>query len=73
MFPNVIEQKGRRFFYGRSIERYKATLGGIPFQHDPGAGPDALVRSAFASEMGVCVRTIERRIEEMRKASGPKE
>ena len=67
MFPNVIEQKGRRFFSRRSIERYKATLAGIPFQDDPAAGPDVLVPiRAFASEMGVCVRTIGRRIEEMR-------
>lgn len=67
MFPNVIEQKGRRFFSRRGIERYKAMLAGIPFQDDPGDRPDVLVPiRAFASEMGVCVRTIGRRIEEMR-------
>jgi hypothetical protein len=67
MFPNVIEQKGRRFFSRRSIEHYKATLAGIPFQDHLGAGPDVLVPiRAFATQMGVCVRTIGRRIEETR-------
>jgi hypothetical protein len=72
MFPNVIEQKGRRFFSRRGIERYKATLAGIPFQDHPDTGPDVLVPiRTFASEMGVCVRTIGRRIEEMRGRASP--
>lgn len=67
MFPRVIEQKGRRFFSRRSIEKYKAALAGVPFQADQDTGPDVLIPiRTFASEMGVCVRTIGRRIEKAR-------
>jgi hypothetical protein len=70
MFPNVIEQNGRRYFSRRGIEQYKATLAGIPFRDDPDKGPDFLVPiRVFATEMGVCVRTIGRRIEEARGAA----
>jgi hypothetical protein len=68
--PEIISQNNRRFSFRRSIERYKAELGGIPFRVDPDAGPDVLVPiKTFASEMGVTVRTIERRIAEARHAA----
>jgi hypothetical protein len=70
MFPNLIEHGSRRFFFRSGIERYKAKLAGIPFRDDPDAGPDVMVPiKIFALEMGVTVRTIERRIAESRNAA----
>jgi hypothetical protein len=61
MFPNIIQVRGKRFAFRSSIERYKVALAGIPFQKDTHARPDVLVPiKTFATEMGVCVRTIER-------------
>ena len=70
MFPNLIEHGSRRFFFRSGIERYKAELAGIPFRDNPDAGPDVLIPiKIFASEMGVTIRTIERRIEQVRNAA----
>jgi hypothetical protein len=70
MFPNIIQVKRKRFSFRSAIDRYKADLAGIPFQADPDARPDVLVPIRdFATEMGVCVRTIERWSEEARSTS----
>jgi hypothetical protein len=72
MFPNIIQVKRKRFAFRSGIERYKAGLAGIPAPAcaDPGAEPDVLVPiKDFATEMGVCVRTIERWSDEARSTS----
>ena len=61
-FPPVIEQKGRRFVRRSDAEMYKRQLAGLPFEADPNA-PEVLVPvKQFAAELGVCVRTVGRRI-----------
>ena len=63
-FPHVIEQKGRRFVRRADAEAYKKALAGLPFEADANA-PEVLVPvKQFAAELGVCVRTIGRRIAE---------
>jgi hypothetical protein len=63
-FPPIIEQKGRRFVRRSDAEQYKAALAGLPFESDPRA-PELLIPvRQFAAELGVCVRTIGRRIAE---------
>jgi hypothetical protein len=64
--PQVFYHGTRRFVSRRAAEKYKAELAGIPFRDDP-AMPDAHVPiKRFAEELGVTVRTIERRIVEQR-------
>jgi hypothetical protein len=68
-FPKIIEQKGRRFVLRSDAEAYKRALAGLPFESDLNA-PEVLVPvRQFASELGVCVRTLGRRIVETRAAS----
>jgi hypothetical protein len=63
-FPSVIEQKGRRFVRRSDAEAYKRSLAGLPFEPDQNA-PEVLVPvKQFAAELGVCVRTVGRRIAE---------
>ena len=63
-FPHVIEQKGRQFIRRTDAEAYKKALAGLPFEADANA-PEVLVPvKQFAAELGVCVRTIGRRIAE---------
>jgi len=63
-FPPVIEQKGRRFVRRSDAEAYKLSLAGLPFEADQNA-PEVLVPvKQFAAELGVCVRTVGRRIAE---------
>jgi hypothetical protein len=63
-FPLIIEQKGRRFVRRSDAEAYKRALAGLPFETDPNA-PEVLVpMKQFAAELGVCVRTVGRRIAE---------
>ena len=63
-FPSVIKQKGRRFVRRTEAERYKNGLAGLPFEADSNA-PELLVPvKQFAAELGVCVRTVGRRIAE---------
>jgi hypothetical protein len=70
MFPNIIQVKRKRFAFRSAIDQYKARLAGIPVRTDPCAAPDVLVPIRdFATEMGVCVRTIERWSEEARNTS----
>jgi hypothetical protein len=65
--PSIFRIKERRYFWRSGIERYKADLAGLPF-HAP-ASPDELIPiKKFAGELGVCVRTVERRISEASKA-----
>jgi hypothetical protein len=67
--PNVVEINKRRYVLRSEIERYKAGLAGIPFQAAAGV-PDVLVPiKKFAAEIGVCVRTVERRLAEANKAT----
>jgi hypothetical protein len=66
--PRIFRIKERRYFFRSSIERYKCDLAGLPF-HAP-ASPDELVPiRKFASELGVSVRTLERRISEASSAA----
>lgn len=66
--PSTVNQNGRRYFWRREIERYKKELAGLPLPEDTPA-PDILVPARqFASELGVCVRTLGRRIAESRSA-----
>jgi hypothetical protein len=68
-FPQVIEQKGRRFVRRSDAEAYKLALAGLPFEIDQNA-PEVLVPvKQFAAELGVCVRTVGRRILESRHAA----
>ena len=65
-FPPIVEQKRRRFVRRRDAEKYKHELAGLPFQADPNA-PEVLVPvRVFAGELGLCVRTLGRRIAESR-------
>jgi hypothetical protein len=67
--PNILELNKRRYAWRSGIERYKAELAGIPFQTRADA-PDVLVPiKKLAAELGVTVRTVERRIVESRKAT----
>jgi hypothetical protein len=73
IIPDILELNKRRYAWRSRIERYKAELAGIPFQDRPDA-PDVLVPiKKFAAELGVSVRTVERRIVEARKATGKSE
>jgi len=68
-FPTIVEQKGRRFVRRSDAEAYKRALAGLPFESDPSA-PELLVpMRVFAAELGVCVRTVGRRIVESQKAA----
>ena len=63
-FPTIIEQKGRRYVPRSEAEKYKKALAGLPFEADQNA-PEMLVPvRQFAAELGVCVRTVGRRIAE---------
>lgn len=68
IFPLIVQQKGRRFVRRRDAEKYKHELAGLPFR-DETTAPDVLVPlREFASELGLCVRTLGRRIAESRAA-----
>jgi hypothetical protein len=64
-FPRVIDQSGRRFFLRSALDAYKMALAGLPYEKP--TEPEELVpiRQA-AHELGVCVRTLGRRIAESR-------
>jgi hypothetical protein len=63
--PPFIHQGLRRYTLNSGKDRYIAALAGIPYTPDP--GPDHLISiKAFATAIGVSVRTIERRIAEER-------
>jgi hypothetical protein len=65
-FPTIVEQKRRRFVRRRDAEKYKHELAGLPFQ-DEATAPEVLVPlRVFAGELGLCVRTLGRRIAESR-------
>jgi hypothetical protein len=71
--PDILELNKRRYVWRSRIERYKAELAGIPY-HDRPYSPDVLVPiKKFAAELGVSVRTVERRIVEARKAADKSE
>jgi hypothetical protein len=63
-FPSVIELKGRRYVRSYESERYKRELAGLPFEADPAAPERLIPIKKFADELGVCVRTVGRRIRE---------
>ncbi len=73
-FPPVIEQKGRRFVRRSDAERYKCALAGLPFEADPNTPEMLIPVRQFAAELGVCVRTVGRRIAESQAetVAGPK-
>lgn len=64
-FPIAIKVKDRVFFDRFEIEKYKLSLAGLPPpERDPG-GPVILVPAKIvAAELGVCRRTLARRIVE---------
>jgi hypothetical protein len=67
--PSSVDQNGRRYFWRSEVERYKKELAGLPFQNDRNT-PDVLIPAKlFAMELGVCVRTLGRRIAESRNAA----
>jgi hypothetical protein len=67
--PEILVLNKRRYAWRSKIERHKAELAGIPFQ-DRTDAPDVLVPiKRFAAELGVSVRTVERRIVDARKAT----
>jgi len=62
-FPAAVTLKGRMFFWRSHLEAYKRALAGLPFDEDP--QPDVLVpASRAAADLGVCRRTIGRRVVE---------
>ena len=64
-FPTIIEQKGRRYVLRSAAEAYKAALAGLPHPSPDPRAPELLVPvRQFAAELGVCVRTVGRRIAE---------
>jgi YbbR domain-containing protein len=63
-FPAIIEQNKRRFVRRSDVEAYKRALAGLPFEPDPKAPEMLIPVKQFAAELGVCVRTIGRRIAE---------
>jgi hypothetical protein len=67
-FPPIVEQKRRRFVRRRAAEQYKKQLAGLPFHDDPTAPETLIPLRVFAEELGLCVRTLGRRIAESRAA-----
>jgi hypothetical protein len=65
--PDIVYQGSRRFVLRSAKDRYIAELAGIPY--DPPPGPDSLIPiKKFAADIGVTVRTVERRVAELAAA-----
>ncbi len=66
--PSIVYQGPRRFVLRSAKDKYIAELAGIPY--DPLPGSDILIPiKKFAAELGVSVRTVERRLVDASKAA----
>ena len=66
--PSIVYQGSRRFVLRSARDKYIADLAGIPY--DPSPGTDVLIPiKRFAADIGVTVRTVERRVAEAHKVT----
>jgi hypothetical protein len=63
LFPRVTTQNGRRFVARHDLENYKLALAGLPpVERDAKAPIEFVPFRRTAEELGICVRSVERRV-----------